>query len=227
MAGSRNVCAGPFGAFYDAYIERERVSRVVGRLIWGIDTAPLYASFSAVGETPTGGTIVDVPCGGGVALRALRADQDVRYVAADLDDRMRARARRRAASRGLGQVEVVPADMCDLPFEDAAVDLVLSYSGLHCVADPERAVREAVRCLVPGGRLMGATFVSGGTRRQRLLFGLGRRLGNAMPAFGEDELRAWLLAAGIDGPRLDSHHGFALFEGRRRSEPRATTASRG
>jgi SAM-dependent methyltransferase len=216
VAGPPNVCAGPFGAAYDAYIERERISRPLGRLIWGIDTGPFYASFRAVREVPAGGTILDLPCGGGVTLRALAPEQDVRYVAADLAEPMLARARRRAAERGLRQVEVVAADMCALPFEDAMADLCLSYSGLHCVPDPERAVHETVRCLKPGGRLVGTTFLAGGTRRQRLLFELGRRRGHPMPAFGADELRGWLSDAGIEAPEVASDSGFVLFGGQRR-----------
>ncbi len=217
MAQPRNVCAGPFGAAYDAYIEREPVSRMVGKLIWGIDTRPFYASFEAVGAVPAGGTILDVPCGGGVALRALTPEQDVRYVAADLAEPMLARARRRAAARGLSQVEAVVADVCALPFDDAMADLCLSYSGLHCVTDPERAVQETVRCLKPGGRLVGTTFLAGGTRRQRFLFELGRRRGDPMPAFGADELCGWLSDAGIEAPEVTSDSGFVVFEGYKRA----------
>lgn len=213
MARAENVCAGPFGAAYDFYIEREMLSRPVGRLIWGIDTAPLYASFSAIGDVPAGGTVLDVPCGGGVALRGLSPAQDVRYIAADLSERMLARARRRATERGLPQVETVPADMCALPFDDGFADLCLSYSGLHCVTDPERAVREIARCLKPGGRLVGTTFLAGGTRRQRALFEIGRRRGHPMPTFGTDELRRWLADAGIVEPTVGPESGFILFGG--------------
>jgi SAM-dependent methyltransferase len=216
---SPNVCAGPFGALYDAYIERERISRPVGKLIWGIDTRPFYASFKVIGEVPAGATILDVPCGGGVALRALTPEQDVRYVAADLAVPMLARVRRRVATRGLHQVDVVAADMCALPFENAMADLCLSYSGLHCVPDPERAVHEVARCLKPGGRLVGTTFLAGGARRQRLLFELGRRRGHPMPTFDADELRGWLSDAGIDSPEVDSDTGFVLFGGLKRSAP--------
>jgi cyclopropane fatty-acyl-phospholipid synthase-like methyltransferase len=54
-----------------------------------------------VGE---GATIVGVPCGGGVALRALRPEQRVRYVAGDVEPAMLARVRAKAAARGLTQV---------------------------------------------------------------------------------------------------------------------------
>lgn len=216
MADPANVCAGPFGVFYDAYIEREWISHPLGRLIWGIDTRPFYASFAAIRDVEPGGTIIDVPCGGGVTLRALEPDQDVRYFAADLCDRMLARTRHRAAERGLRQVEALSADMCALPFEDEIADLGLSYSGLHCMTDPERAVREIARCLKPGGRLVGTTFLAGGTRRQRLLFELGRRRGHPMPTFGADTLRRWLADSSIDEASVSAQRGFVLFSGRKR-----------
>lgn len=217
MASAENVCAGPFGAAYDFYIEREWLSRPIGKLIWGIDSGPLYESFAAIAEIPPGGTVLDVPCGGGVALRALTPDQDIRYVAGDLDEKMLTRIRRRAAKRGLRQVETVEADMCALPFEDSLADLCLAYSGLHCVHEPERAVREIVRCLKPGGRLVGTTFLAGGTRRKRFLFEMGRRQGNPMPTFDADELRGWLSDAGIEDPEIGPGGAFATFAGHKRS----------
>lgn len=215
MADVQNVCAGPFGAAYDFYIEREWLSYPIGRLIWGIDTRPFYASFRAIAEVREGGTIIDTPCGGGVGFRALSPDQDVRYLAADLADDMLVRARKRAHRLGLPQVEVVAADMCELPFDDQVADLVLSYSGLHCVHSPQRAVQEAVRCLKPGGRLVGTTFLASGTRRKRLLFELGRRRGHPMPTFEAGELRGWLAAAGISEPAVGAESGFVTFSGRK------------
>jgi SAM-dependent methyltransferase len=104
-----NVCAGPFGAFYDFYIERPRLTQAIGRVAWGIDSSVLYESMEPIRRAAPGATIVDVPCGGGVAFRALRPDQGVRYIAADLSPEMLARAERRARRRGLAQVEFVIA----------------------------------------------------------------------------------------------------------------------
>lgn len=104
-------------------------------------------------------TVADVPGGGGVAFRALRPDQDVRYLAGDLSPKMPQRARRRAEARSLRQVETLEAEMTALPFADGEVDLFLLISGLHMVPEPQLAVAEIGRCLKPGGQLPGTTFL--------------------------------------------------------------------
>jgi SAM-dependent methyltransferase len=207
-----NICAGPFGTFYDFYIERPWLMRSIGRLVWGIDSSVLYASMEPVSRVADGATILDVPCGGGVAFRALDPGQDVHYVAADLSEKMLARARRRAKARSLNQIEFLAADMTALPFPDGKASLFLSYSGLHMVDDPEQAVNEIARCLKPGGQLVGTTFLAQGSRRARALFGIGSRSGHPRPPRREDLLR-WLISAGIAEPAIGPHPGFATFTG--------------
>jgi ubiquinone/menaquinone biosynthesis C-methylase UbiE len=145
-----NICAGPFGALYNFYIERPRLMRAIGRMVWGIDASVLYDSMRPLAEIDDGMTVLDVPCGGGIAFRALPQGRNIRYAAVDIDEAMLARARLRAQRRGL-EAEFVAGDMLKLPLDDGAADLVLSYSGLHMVSDPERAVQELARCLKPGG----------------------------------------------------------------------------
>jgi SAM-dependent methyltransferase len=209
-----NVCAGPFGGFYDFYIERPWLVRIIGRAIWGIDSSPLYTSMAPIADAGEGATIIDVPCGGGVAFRALRPGQEVRYIAADLDPKMLSRAERRASRRSLGQVEFATADMTALPFADGEADLFLSYSGLHMVDDPEAAVREIARCLKPGGRVIGTSFFSDGSRRARKLFEIGSRSGHPVPPSRDDVLR-WLSAGGLEEASVGPHRGFAAFGARR------------
>jgi ubiquinone/menaquinone biosynthesis C-methylase UbiE len=209
-----NVCAGPFGAFYDFYIERPRLMQAIGRTIWGIDASVLYASMRPIEEAGPGAVIADVPCGGGVAFRALSPDQQVRYVAADLCPKMLQRARRRAERGSLRQVEIVKADMVDLPFADEEVDLFLSFSGLHMIPDPEGAVAEIARCLKPGGRLVGTTFLSDGSRRARAIFRAGSFRGHALPPERAFLLR-WLEAAGLEEPGIGPQPGFTSFEARK------------
>jgi SAM-dependent methyltransferase len=214
MPTSANICAGPFGRFYDFYIERPSLMQMIGRLLWGIDASPLYASIDALRDIGGGATIVDVPCGGGVAFRALRPDQDVRYIAGDLDEKMLARARRRAERRSLGQIEFAVADMEALPLADSSADVFVSFSGLHMLDRRDAAASEIVRCLRPGGELLGTSFVLEGARRQQALFRAGRRRGHAEPP-SYPRLRRTLQDAGIVELAISPERGLVAFHGRK------------
>lgn len=212
MARLPNICAGPYGPIYDFCIERERLMLPLAQLVWGIDMAPLYSSMDALAAIDSGATILDVPCGGGVAMRTLRPDHDVRYIAGDLLEAMLVKAKSRAEKQGLSQVEFARVDMQDLPFADDVADVFLSYSGLHMIKDPESAVSEIGRCLKPGGKLIGCTLLHEGSLRQRLLFSVGERLGHAAPP-RISELRLWLDAAGIVDVAIEPVQGLSFFRG--------------
>jgi ubiquinone/menaquinone biosynthesis C-methylase UbiE len=167
-----------------------------------------------IARAPAGATIVDVPCGGGVALRALSPTQDVCYLAVDLSPKMLRRAGRRARARSLKQVELLEADMTALPFADGEVDLFLSYSGLHMIPNPEQAVAEMARCLKPGGELIGTAFFSDASRRARALFRAGSYSGHPLPP-SRESLLAWLERAGFEEPTIGSQAGFAAFGSRK------------
>lgn len=207
MAKERNVCAGPFGAVYDFYIERPLLARLILGAMWGVDPRPFYRSLSAVGELPDGATVLDVPCGGGVALRGLRPGQDVRWIGVDLEPAMLTRAHRRTVRHPSAEVQLIEGDMYRLPLEDGTVDLCLSYGGLHCLSRPQDALAEMARCLHPGGRLLGSTFLSQGSRRQRLLL-RNEDFGSTGSAA---DLRDWLHGAGFTDVSIDRNDGLTVF----------------
>ncbi len=208
---TRNVCAGPFGAVYDYYIERPRLARLVLGLMWGVDPRPFYRSIATVGEMPEAATILDVPCGGGVALRGLRPDQRVSWIGVDVEPNMLRRARRRAARFPEAQTRLIEGDMAALPLEDCVADLCVSYGGLHCVPNPDAALAELTRCLRPGGRLVGSTFLADGSRRQRRLL-RGDDFGRTGTA---EDLRRWLRECGLTDVSVDRDDGLAVFGARR------------
>jgi ubiquinone/menaquinone biosynthesis C-methylase UbiE len=202
-------------ALYDFAVERESLARVLGLLIFGTDARLLYRSMSVVAKMPDGAAILDAPCGGGLAFRALGRRQRVRYVAADLSRGMLRRARRVAERRGLDQIEFVEADIESLPFKDASFDLCLCFNSLHCFDRPEAALSEVARCLRPGGRLVGDSAIRGAGRRYDALIAVYRRAGVLGRVPDLAELRSWLDAAHLRDLRLQVSGSIAHFDARR------------
>jgi SAM-dependent methyltransferase len=218
LTDAPNPYDGHIGRGYDAYIKRPAAARLIGRALWAADTGPMYALMDVVGATPDGSTVLDAPCGGGLAFRSLRPEQRVRYVAADLSAGMIERARAEAERRGLSQVELVRADIENLPLGDGEADLTLSMNSLHCVPDPAAAVRELVRCTAPGGRVVGSALVFGASRRSDAALRRGRRDGSVGPAGTLDDLRSWLRGAGLGGGSVKASGAIATFDERRHSD---------
>jgi len=209
--GERTVLDRISGAVYDYGVEREWFARPAGLALWGTDTRVLYDSIGLIGDLPDGSAVLDVPCGGGLALRGLRSDQHVRYVAADISTYMLTRARRRAADLGRYDIEFTEADIERMPFDDKAFDLCVSFNGLHCLPDPAAAVREIARCLKPGGRLVGDSLVRGAGLRQDLGIRAFCRAGHFGVGGTLDELRRWLTDAGLTVDRLQPSGAVAHF----------------
>lgn len=131
---------------------------------WGAKAAPLLYDLSlAPGEWrgmrrlrreqvgQAAGRVLELGAGTGLNLRHYRTVE--RLVLTEPDPAMVGRLRRRlAASRVSGVVARTPAER--LPFDDESFDTVIGTLVLCTVADPEAALREVRRVLVPGGRLL-------------------------------------------------------------------------
>jgi arsenite methyltransferase len=109
--------------------------------------------------------ILDLGCGrGAVLLMAAQHLTTGRAVGVDLwrkvdqSGNSAEATQRNAVAEGVAdRVELHTADMRALPFEDNSFDVVLSSLAIHNIsgrAGREKAIREAVRVLRPGGRLM-------------------------------------------------------------------------
>ena len=202
----------PWAAVYDFFVERETLSGPIGKLLFGTDTRLLYDEMRAVDDVPDGGAVLDIPCGGGVALRSLSPGRDIRYVAADIAPAMLERTDQVAESRRLDQVETRIADAEDMPFADREFDLVMSFAGLHCFPHPDVATREVARVLKRAGRFVGSVFLVDGSIRYRPMVVAGRLAGVMGPSGGLRDLERWLDDAGFAESRIERSGAIAYFD---------------
>ena len=202
----------PWSVVYDFFVERETLARVAGRLAFGTDTGLLYDAIDSIGELPAGSSVLDIPTGGGVALRGIQPGQGIRYVAADISPDMLDRARRVAGERDVeDQVEFETADVERLPFEVGEFDLVISVAGLHCVPRPRVAVLEIARVLRGGGDFTGSVFLTGTSIRYLPAVVAGRAAGVMGPSGSRADLEGWLRDAGLRNVRIEVSGAIAYF----------------
>jgi SAM-dependent methyltransferase len=201
-----------WGAFYDWSVEHPQAGGALWRAGVGSDLRRLYSAAAEIGRQPAGSSVLDVPCGGGVALRGLRPGQGVRYVAVDISQRMLDRTMTVARKRDVwAQVEPVLADVGTLPFPEGKFDLVMSFTGLHCFPDPHQAVREMGRVLQPGGVLTGSTLLNDTGLRYLPVRQVGRYAGLLGPGATTTEVRDWLAEAGLEGISITLSGAMAYF----------------
>ncbi len=109
---------------------------------------------------PAGARVLDCAAGTGQFSLAA-AERAGSVLCTDLSEAMLAQARKKAAKRGLSNLEFAPRDLTALPDPDGSFDAVIAANVLHLLADPEPAVRELWRVTAPGGRLILPTYLQG------------------------------------------------------------------
>lgn len=127
----------------------ERIARVLAM--------PLYrrvAADVAQAGLPPEAVVLDIGTGPGRVARMIAAtNPDLRVMGVDLSEEMidfAAAARPPRAGEDCGSLDFQIADVVDLPFPDASVDLVISSLSLHHWADVMAGLAEIVRVLKPG-----------------------------------------------------------------------------
>lgn len=145
---------------------------------------------------PTGGRVLEVGCGRGVALPILRRLlRPARLVGLDLDPALLREARSRLGGPG-AHAELVPGDLRRLPFPDAAFDLVIDFGTCYHIARAQAGLAEVSRVLAPGGLFVQETPLA------QLLSHPVRSFGRRIP---------WRLA-----PGLERYRAAILWSARRR-----------
>ncbi len=103
---------------------------------------------------PRGGErVLDLAAGTGV-LSIILSRSAASVVACDLTPEMLAHAGERIAAAGRDNISLVEADATRLPFDDDSFNLAACRLAFHHFPEPERALAEIRRVLVPGGRLV-------------------------------------------------------------------------
>lgn len=203
-----------WATFYDWTVEHGRLGGALWRIGIGSDLGLLYEAAQEIGRQPAGARILDVPCGGGVALRGLKPGQGVTYVAADIAREMLERTMEAARERDVAdQVEVRVADVATMPFADGEFDLVVSFTGLHCFPEPHRALTEMVRVTRTGGVITGSAVLNDTGLRFEPMRRIGRASHLLGPSCTTSELEEWLAALGVSDVTLRTSGAICYFRG--------------
>ncbi len=104
---------------------------------------------------PCGGQrILELACGTGVVTReiARAMPSDATLIATDINEAMIEVARPYVGADA--RVKFQKVDACELPFADASFDAIVCQYGVMFFPDRVKAMREARRVLVPGGRYL-------------------------------------------------------------------------
>ena len=131
--------------------------------------APLYPFVAEKAVSRTGirsGHLLDAGCGGGYLGMAVMEKGMFRGTILDVNEESLRLAERHLKEKGL-EGSVVVGDVQDLPFEEAAFDLIVSRGSMPFWEDQEKAFREIWRVLKPEGRAyIGVGYGSSGLREQ-------------------------------------------------------------
>lgn len=164
---STESCCGPtvdYTVFSESYSEKEGYTPEADmNLGCGIPTD--YAGIK------TGDHVLDLGSGAGNDCFVARAivGESGKVTGIDMTGPMIAKARMNAAKLGYTNVEFVPGDIEEMPFDADLFDVVVSNCVLNLVPDKSKAFAEIYRVLKPGGHFSVSDVVTRGKLSEEML----------------------------------------------------------
>jgi ArsR family transcriptional regulator len=134
--------------------------------------------------------VADLGAGEG-ASALLLAQRAKKVIAVDSSARMIEFGREQAQRHGVKNIDYRLGDMEEIPIGDDEVELVFFSQSLHHALHPERALAEAARILVPGGRIFVLDLLRHRFEEARELYA------DEWLGFSEAELESMLQNAGF------------------------------
>jgi SAM-dependent methyltransferase len=139
--------------------------------------------------------VADIGCGEGyLTIEASRWAS--RVIAVDRSEVVLKKARALATRRRVRNVIWKRGELDRLPLKDGSVDVALLSQALHHAPDPARALAEAARIVVPGGRVLVLDL------REHEETWVRNRLGDRWLGFSDDTVTRLLKAAGLTDVRV-------------------------
>ena len=145
----------------------------------------------------SGMTVMDLGAGDGYLSRAV-AGYVKKVVAVDISGEMLRELVKKAGAEGISNIETLESDGCDVPVDNASIDIVCANMYLHHIEDPEQAIKEIKRVLKPKGKVFLADFKEHSNKE------LKEKMHDVWQGFATDEIKEWFVKYGFKDINVES-----------------------
>lgn len=149
---------------YDPWIRGSNFFlKLFKRVAWGIKDEFDYTN-KVMASIPDNfqGILVDVPVGTGIfTVDKYKRLTNAKIFCLDYSLEMLKLAKRRFETAGIENVIFLRGNVCNLPFDDKTVDLLVCMSGLEVFIEKDSAIYEMSRIVKISGKFVGCTYVKG------------------------------------------------------------------